>query len=695
MPTWSGTKILNNRTLRQLKHIAQLVVAILALWSCQRVVLPDNNQGQNDGKGIGQMVLFTVGTTNTSITTKAEGDGDGGDAGGDEGGSGSGENSGITTTPGKTYYMPNNGRFVCRMYYKANAGGGLEVPYDLSDNTKTITWLKVSGNVGNSLYWNKEYNPVEHPEVIGEGGVDSYGNDYSATAFYWQNRKKHAFLAWTDLNKLTTIKYSPIKNSGGLKFEPADETYQKHTGEKRTQWINGGYEVYPDHEFKTFAQLRTFMEAGANYENEIKGKVPAEADFDGQYYYYEYGWSCKFRYEKDYHYTPVDEKHRMSGWKEYQMFYDKLPYTGETPAQNEDIIYRRNSKYVPTHLYHSKELRYLAQIDIKFYKLDSEGNPTTTVYIPEATDINIDEDNKILDLSTVKDGDKIKKADGDQPIAQCKFVYNLTDNYGNEKYDETNPRYTFYFRDLEEEKDQEVIEEYKANVFDLTRKPKGDGTYEINSISGQPDIIQALTEQEPLGATQESNRVNLYFKHQFSQVQVNLKTSADLSVVIDKDDIRKVELLGVSEKGYVFTELNEQGKVEPATYEHVDISKYSDEHLKKNQYGTAFEMFDMKTSEEASENYGYPVGYIKAYNAITFGQLQAIRVTWVEHGTGIEHESTYQVGNEELKNLKSGNKYVWNIELRRGTLAIVRTEIVDWIVPADELEYGTNGTISN
>lgn len=648
----------------------------------------------------GEMILFSVGTTASSITTRAGGDGSGdGDT-----------NNGITTTPGKTYYMPDAGRFVCRMYYKASAGGdgGEGDPYDVSGNTDVTTWMLVSGSVGNSLYWNKEYNPV-NPSIKGKGGVDDFGNDYSATAFYWQNRKKHAFLAWTDLNKLTTIEYSPIKGSGGLKFEPEDEIYQKHTGQKQEQWVNNGYMVYPDHQFKTWAALRTYMETGANYD-EIKGKIPAEADFTGQYYYYEYGWSCKFRFEKDYHYTPVDEKHRMSGWKEYQMFYNKLPYTGETPKQNEDIIYRRNSKYVPTHLYHSKELRYLAQIDIKFYKIE-EGQVTTIVYTPEATDINIDKGNKILDLSTVEDGDQIRKANGENPIAQCKFVYNLTDNYGNEKYDEDNPRYIFYFRDLEENKEQEVIEEYKANVFDLTRKPVKDAqgaitSYGINSMSEQPDIIQALTEQAPLGATQEANRVNLYFKHQFSQVQVNLKTSADLSVVIRPEHIKKVELLGVTEKGYVFTELNEQGKVEPANYEHVDVSKYTDEHLKKNPYGTAFEMFDMATGKDADGNVvgttgagadtGYPVGSVKAYNAITFGQLQAIRVTWVEDGTGIEHESTYQVGNEELKNLKSGNKYVWNIELRRGTLAIVRTEIVDWIVPTDgTLEYGTNGTISN
>ena len=106
-------------------------------------------------------------------------------------------------------------------------------------------------------------------------------------------------------------------------------------------------------------------------------------------------------------------------------------------------------------------------------------------------------------------------------------------------------------------------------------------------------------------------------------------------------------------------------------------------------------MYDAEASE--AENWGYPAGYIKSYNALTFGQLQAIRITWNEEkdGSGVTHVSTYVVSNEDLKNLKSGYKYIWNIELRRGTLAIIRTEIVDWIVPASDLEYESDGTIVN
>ena len=158
-------------------------------------------------------------------------------------------------------------------------------------------------------------------------------------------------------------------------------------------------------------------------------------------------------------------------------------------------------------------------------------------------------------------------------------------------------------------------------------------------------------------------------------------------------------MLGVSEEGYVCFDADPTtGKPHAASYKEVSPSDYTDEQLLNNQYGTSFEMFDMYDAEASeAENWGYPAGYIKSYNALTFGQLQAIRITWNEEkdGSGVTHVSTYVVSNEDLKNLKSGYKYIWNIELRRGTLAIIRTEIVDWIVPASDLEYESDGTIVN
>ena len=525
------------------------------------------------------------------------------------------------------------------MYYKASA---VSNEFDVTGGTDITTWLKVKGTVGNSLYWRNSFLTLD------EGNrdlFDSDGNDAEATCLYWQNRKEHAFLAWTDLNRATTIGYSPDRFSGSLKFVPADVEYQKYIGQGE-QWVDHGFEVYgSEHlEFGSWEELRTFIETGNNYDTKIKNQIPdgiSPSDFDGQQYYYAYGWSCKYSEVKAQE-TTVDALHRKYGWIQYQMYYDKLSYNGATSGDGIEVRNDKNGQ--PAYLYNTATNKYLAAIEV------------------------------------LENGDK---------------KYYLTDDYGNVRYDEQTPRYTFYFQRLQEKKTQDLIQILPANAYDLTRRPVN-GNYTINSIGEQPDICQALTKQAPLGATQAANRVNLYFKHQFSQVQVNIKSSADLSVVINRNHIKKVELLGVSDTAYVFTELNNAGDVEPTTYKSVDISRYDDAHLQKNPYGTSFEMFDMVDASAGEEgNYGYPVGALKAYNALTFGQLQAIRITWneKEDGTGIVHESTYHVADEQLKNLKSGYKYIWNIELRRGTLAIVRTVIVDWIVPANELEYNTDGTI--
>lgn len=595
-----------------------VVLAVSVFASCSdrlgEDVLPDGGETYQ-----GEKIQFAAGTTVSALATRAS--------------------EGLTTTPGKTYYMPDGYRFVCRMYYKASA---VSNEFDVTGGTDITTWLKVKGTVGNSLYWRNSFLTLD------EGNrdlFDSDGNDAEATCLYWQNRKEHAFLAWTDLNRATTIGYSPDRFSGSLKFVPADVEYQKYIGQGE-QWVDHGFEVYgSEHlEFGSWEELRTFIETGDNYETKIKDQIPegiSPSDFEGKQYYYAYGWSCKYSEVKAQE-TTVDALHRKYGWIQYQMYYDKLSYNGATSGDGIEVRNDKNGQ--PAYLYNTATNKYLAAIEV------------------------------------LENGDK---------------KYYLTDDYGNVRYDEQTPRYTFYFQRLQEKKTQDLIQILPANAYDLTRRPVN-GNYTINSIDDQPDICQALTKQAPLGATQAANRVNLYFKHQFSQVQVNIKSSADLSVVINRNHIKKVELLGVSDTAYVFTELNNAGDVEPTTYKSVDISRYDDAHLQKNPYGTSFEMFDMVDASAGEEgNYGYPVGALKAYNALTFGQLQAIRITWneKEDGTGIVHESTYHVADEQLKNLKSGYKYIWNIELRRGTLAIVRTEIVDWIVPANDLEYNTDGTI--
>lgn len=618
--------------------------------------------------GIGQMVLFTSGTTQNNIATRAgDGDGDGGgdnNSNNDGDGNNGGSNDDGDEPTGVTYYMPQNFRFVCRMYYKAAAGD--DANYDVKGGTDVTSWFKVGDNAGNSLYWRNTFADPSN--------FDVYGNDAEATCFYWQNRKEHAFLAWTDLNRATTIGYSPDKHSGSLKFVPADVDYKKHTGVKQDEWVDNGFQVYGvDHDFADWEKVRTYMEQDDNYNTHVKDKVPegiTPEDYHGKTYYYAFGWSCKYSEAFATETQRVEDPlHKMYGWVQYQMYYNKLKYNGTLPLDGNGIVVKRDEHNKPIFLFDENTNKYLAEIEVQ----------------------------------------------SDAPEDNTKWNYNLTDEYGNVKYDETNPRYTFYYRKLMELRNQEHVDVYPANEFDLTRKPvknaQGEITsYGINSITEQPDICLALTKQAPLGATQAANRVNLYFKHQFSQIQVNVKSSGDHSVNIGADNITKVELLGVSEKGYVFTEIDEKGKVEPANYEMVDVSKYTNEQLEKNPYGTAFEMFDMATGKDADGNpkteankgtfhdAGYPIGYIKACNAIAFGQLQAIRITWKEEGAAILHESTFRVADTTLKNLKSGCKYVWNIELRRGTLAIIRTEIVDWIVNGSDgnsLEYNTNGTISD
>lgn len=244
-----------------------------------------------------------------------------------------------------------------------------------------------------------------------------------------------------------------------------------------------------------------------------------------------------------------------------------------------------------------------------------------------------------------------------------------------------------------------------VNEYDLTK-----GTKE--KITQQPDPILALTVMTPAGATQEANRVELYFKHQFSQIQVNLKGANDNSADIKASQIESVELLGVSETGYVYSRLNKNGTIGEATGsgtaltrgaafgKDVQLDQYTDAQLAENRWGTSFSMFDMATGViEDGHDTGYAIGFLKSYNAIAFGHLSAIRIKWREEETDIVHTSTFEVPaeNEEhvnLRQLASGMKYIYDLELRRGTLAVIRTQIIDWNQKSD-LVYGADGTISN
>lgn len=227
----------------------------------------------------------------------------------------------------------------------------------------------------------------------------------------------------------------------------------------------------------------------------------------------------------------------------------------------------------------------------------------------------------------------------------------------------------------------DVTDKYKDKymlAYDLTRGEK-------KAMSEQPDPILALETARPSGGTPEANRVKLFFKHQFAQIQVNLKSSLDASAVIDSAWIERVELLGVAETGYVPYCILSDGTLPAATSLpiNVDDKKYQTT-IKDNPYGSSFNMFQRST----------PVGgYLKSFECIAFGTLQGIRITWRESGdeNAVKHVATYK-GVKNLA-LKSGTKYIYNMELRRSLIAEVTAKIKPWEM--DKASYTADGTIKD
>ena len=225
----------------------------------------------------------------------------------------------------------------------------------------------------------------------------------------------------------------------------------------------------------------------------------------------------------------------------------------------------------------------------------------------------------------------------------------------------------------------DVTDKYKDKymlAYDLTRGEK-------KAMSEQPDPILALETARPSGGTPEANRVKLFFKHQFAQIQVNLKSSLDTSAVIDSAWIERVELLGVAETGYVPYCILSDGTLPAATSLpiNVDDKKYQTT-IKDNPYGSSFNMFQRST----------PVGgYLKSFECIAFGTLQGIRITWREsdNENAVKHVATYK-GVKNLA-LKSGTKYIYNMELRRSLIAEVTAKIKPWEM--DTADYSADGTI--
>ena len=236
-------------------------------------------------------------------------------------------------------------------------------------------------------------------------------------------------------------------------------------------------------------------------------------------------------------------------------------------------------------------------------------------------------------------------------------------------------------------KNSEEIEG-KPMVFDLRRK---DG---MNSISDQQDIIMAHTEMSPDKATPEGNRVKLLFGHCFAKVQVNLKPLADGGLGNDLiyERIDKVELLGVADYAYLY---NIDVTTSPYNINNVKTeakkvvaNDYLDVNISANPYYTCIETFKAPKDDVTP-------GYISTHEVITFGQVVAIRVTWhetdSEGNTTVTHVVTKKVEKDEERLLPSGQLHIYNLEMRRGTLAIINAEILPW---TDGETYTTDGKIT-
>lgn len=178
------------------------------------------------------------------------------------------------------------------------------------------------------------------------------------------------------------------------------------------------------------------------------------------------------------------------------------------------------------------------------------------------------------------------------------------------------------------------------NTYNLTRG-------ELTSMAGQHDPILAKTIKAPVGDP-SVNVVELDFKHQFAQIQVNVKNTP----AIEASRISKVELLGVSTEGYVTTRIDNNGNVSAATYNTVDAN-------------TSFDMFEMASPAD---------GCLKSFNAIAYGKLVSIRVTWND-GTGVEVGTDHTPTHTVNITLESGKKYVYNLEISRTAVAGTRGDI--------------------
>lgn len=244
------------------------------------------------------------------------------------------------------------------------------------------------------------------------------------------------------------------------------------------------------------------------------------------------------------------------------------------------------------------------------------------------------------------------------------------------------------------EKSARILRWQQYVAYDLTNKESL-----ITKMSQQQDPLIAYEEKVPEGSSAEKNRVYLTFRHQFAQVQVNLKGSEE-SAPLTVDQIDSVALQGVAETAYIFP-YPEYGVVDGS----MEIIRQGNSHkdLLREAYavpltlkqmndnppaGSTFYLFEMEPGTQAT-------GYLKGFEAIAYGNLANLRIVWHENDTegnpDIYHRVTFPITDDKFKTLKSGKRYIFNLEMRRGTLAAIMAEIVDWI--PYNIVYEEPGTI--
>lgn len=326
----------------------------------------------------------------------------------------------------------------------------------------------------------------------------------------------------------------------------------------------------------------------------------------------------------------------------------------------------------------------------------------------------IDDYNKALPWAKRKAGDsEYAEADVYFPQALSAWNYAAPSAAGKEDTNIQNFLYTM-------KKDGTLLSWQQYVKIDLRNNA------DINSMSHQKDPLIACEEKIPESSSPEKNRVYLTFRHQLAQVQVNLKGSPE-SANITAEQIDSVALLGVSLDAYVFPYpaygFTETQSTRPAkdangdpildgegnpTYE-VDQNwgiirqGESKKDLLRKAYavpltleqqnanppaGSQFDMFPMADGKQAT-------GYLKGFEAIAFGDLKYLRIVWHENDVNgdpdIYHIVQFPITNDNFKKLDSGKRYIINLELRLGSVAVVKTEIVDWI-PYTTV-YESSGTV--